>query len=129
LGFQIGQIKHHVQLDENGWVASEGVLIRLDREEFVYTAGSCDWLLWQFSRGSWDAEVTDLSPDQTPSSRISPPVVRRGCWSVSCGTTPTWPPCWVPRHATAGDSRDRGVAAVQAGPLPNRRHGVVTTNS
>lgn len=50
--FQIGQLKHHVQLDENGWVASEGVLIRLDREEFVYTAGSCDWLLWQFGRFS-----------------------------------------------------------------------------
>lgn len=62
--FHIGQIKHHVQLDENGWVASEGVLIRLGDEEFVYTAGSCDWLLWQFGRGTWDAEVADLSADQ-----------------------------------------------------------------
>lgn len=62
--FQIGQIKHHVQLDEDGWVASEGVLCRLGDEEFVYTAGSCDWLVWQFGRGSWDAEITDLSPDQ-----------------------------------------------------------------
>jgi vanillate/3-O-methylgallate O-demethylase len=62
--FETGQIKHHVQLDENGWVASEGVLCRLGEEEFVYTAGSCDWLLWQFSCGSWDAEVSDISPDQ-----------------------------------------------------------------
>jgi len=61
--FEIGQIKHHVQLDENGWVASEGVLCRRGDEDFVYTAGSCDWLVWQFSRGSWDAEVSDISPD------------------------------------------------------------------
>jgi vanillate/3-O-methylgallate O-demethylase len=61
--FEVGQIKHHVQLDENGWVASEGVLCRLGHEEFMYTAGSCDWLMWQFSRGSWDAEVSDISPD------------------------------------------------------------------
>jgi vanillate/3-O-methylgallate O-demethylase len=62
--FDIGQIKHHVQLDENGWVASEGVLCRLGAEEFVYTAGSCDWLLWQFSEGDWDAEAVDVSPDR-----------------------------------------------------------------
>ena len=62
--FEIGQIKHHVQLDDNGWVASEGVLCRLGEEEFVYTAGSGDWLGWQFRRGNWDAEITDVSPDQ-----------------------------------------------------------------
>jgi vanillate/3-O-methylgallate O-demethylase len=62
--FEIGQIKHHVQLDEHGWIASEGVLCRLDHGEFLYTAGSCDWLLWQFTRGTWDADITDLSPDQ-----------------------------------------------------------------
>ncbi|OHV41408.1 MULTISPECIES: glycine cleavage system protein T [Pseudofrankia] len=62
--FETGQVKHHVQLDENGWVASEGVLCRLGPEEFVYTAGSCDWAQWQFSRGSWDAELSDISPDR-----------------------------------------------------------------
>ncbi|MER6957850.1 aminomethyl transferase family protein [Streptomyces sp. NPDC000618] len=61
--FETGQIKHHVQLDENGWVASEGVLCRVGIEEFVYTAGSCDWLLWQLSEGGWDAEAIDISPD------------------------------------------------------------------
>ncbi|WP_406462878.1 aminomethyl transferase family protein [Streptomyces sp. NBC_01622] len=61
--FETGQIKHHVQLDENGWVASEGVLCRLGPEEFVYTAGSCDWLLWQLGQGGWDAAATDISPD------------------------------------------------------------------
>jgi vanillate/3-O-methylgallate O-demethylase len=61
--FETGQVKHHVQLDENGWVASEGVLVRLGEEEFGYTAGSCDWLAWQFSQGGWDAELTDVSPE------------------------------------------------------------------
>jgi vanillate/3-O-methylgallate O-demethylase len=56
-------VKHHVQLDGNGWVASEGILIRLGEEEFVYTAGSCDWLTWRFSQDSWDAELSDISPE------------------------------------------------------------------
>ncbi|NNN31435.1 aminomethyl transferase family protein [Streptomyces sp. S3(2020)] len=62
--FELGQIKHHVQLDGNGWVASEGILCRLDDEEFLYTAGSGDWLIWQLSQGSWDAEAEDVSPDR-----------------------------------------------------------------
>lgn len=61
--FELGQIKHHVQLDENGWVASEGVLLRLADDEFLYTAGSGDWLLWQLSKGEWDAAGEDISAD------------------------------------------------------------------
>jgi glycine cleavage system aminomethyltransferase T len=61
--FQTGRVTHHVQLDEHGWVASEGILYRLGEEEFVYTAGSCDWLVWQFGQGGWDAEITDISPE------------------------------------------------------------------
>ncbi|MFI6350377.1 glycine cleavage T C-terminal barrel domain-containing protein [Streptomyces sp. NPDC050560] len=62
--FGIGHVRHHVQLDDDGYVASEGVLIRGGEREFVYTAGSCDWLLWRFSLGDWDAEVTDISPER-----------------------------------------------------------------
>lgn len=62
--FEIGQLKHHVQLDEHGWVASEGVLGRLGAEEFLYTAGSGDWLCWQLGCGGWDAEAVDVSPDR-----------------------------------------------------------------
>lgn len=62
--FHIGQIRHHVQLDEHGWIASEGVLCRLDHDDFLYTAGSCDWLRWQFGRGDWDADVADISADE-----------------------------------------------------------------
>ncbi|MGW4729421.1 aminomethyl transferase family protein [Streptomyces shenzhenensis] len=62
--FEHGQIKHHVQLDENGWVASEGILCRLAEEEFLYTAGSGDWLMWQLRQGGWDAEAEDVSPER-----------------------------------------------------------------
>ncbi|MGI5452368.1 aminomethyl transferase family protein [Streptomyces sp. CA-249302] len=62
--FELGGIKHHVQLDASGWVASEGIVCRLDEEEFLYTAGSGDWLIWQLSQGSWDAEVEDVSPER-----------------------------------------------------------------
>lgn len=62
--FEHGQIKHHVQLDQNGWVASEGVLCRLGEEEFLYTAGSGDWLQWQLGQGNWDAEAHDVSPER-----------------------------------------------------------------
>ncbi|MFJ7241755.1 aminomethyl transferase family protein [Streptomyces olivaceus] len=62
--FDIGQVKHHVQLDEGGWVASEGIVCRLGVEEFLYTAGSGDWLLWQLESGRWDAEVTDVTADR-----------------------------------------------------------------
>ena len=33
------------------------------QEEFAYTAGSCDWLTWRFGQGTWDAELTDISPE------------------------------------------------------------------
>ncbi len=61
--FGTGQVRHHVQLDEHGWVASKGVLSRVGEEEFGYTAGSCDWLAWQLRQGGWDAEIADISPD------------------------------------------------------------------
>ena len=59
----LGQVRHHVQLDGNGWVASEGVLVRLGEQEFGYTAGSCDWLAWRFSQERWDADLADVSPE------------------------------------------------------------------
>jgi len=62
--FEIGQIKHHVQLDEHGWVASEGILLRRGEQEFQYTAGSAEWLLWQLRSGEWDATALDISPDR-----------------------------------------------------------------
>jgi vanillate/3-O-methylgallate O-demethylase len=62
--FEIGQIKHHVQLDENGYIAMEGILLRLGDDEFMFTAGSGDWLIYQFSQGTWDAGVVEVTPDR-----------------------------------------------------------------
>ena len=61
--FETGQVRHHVQLDENAWVASEGILVRVGEEEFIYTAGSTDWLAWQLRQGGGDVELTDISPE------------------------------------------------------------------
>ncbi|MFV0373751.1 hypothetical protein, partial [Microbacterium sp.] len=60
--FELGQIKHHVQLDEHGRVASEGILVRLGDDEFLFT-GPGDWMLWQLSQGEWDIEARDVSPE------------------------------------------------------------------
>lgn len=61
--FRVGQVKHHVHLDDQARVTSEGVLCRVGEQEYLYTAGSADWLLWQLSQGQWDAEAIDVSPD------------------------------------------------------------------
>jgi glycine cleavage system aminomethyltransferase T len=62
-GFSVGQLKHHVQLDEVGRIASEGIVSRLAEDTFRYTAGTANWLAWQASVGTWDVEITDISPD------------------------------------------------------------------
>lgn len=62
--FELGQCKHHVQLDEHGWVASEGVICRLGEDELLYTAGSSEWLRWQIREGGWNAQANDITPDQ-----------------------------------------------------------------
>jgi len=61
--FDLGQIKHSIQLDANGFIASEGILLRVAEDEFVYTAGSADWLRWQAASSSGAVEVEDVSPD------------------------------------------------------------------
>jgi len=59
--FPLNRTKHHVQLDEYGRVASEGVICRVGEDAFLYTAGSSEWLAWQLSQGSWDAEASDIT--------------------------------------------------------------------
>lgn len=61
--FDIGQVKHHVQLDERGYVASEGVVYRTGEESYCYTGGNGDWTLYQFQQQHWDADIADLSAD------------------------------------------------------------------
>jgi glycine cleavage system aminomethyltransferase T len=61
--FAVGQLKHHVQLDQEGRVASEGIVSRLADDAFRFTAGSANWLAWQAGNGNWAVEVTDITPD------------------------------------------------------------------
>lgn len=58
----VGQAKHHVQVDDNGWIASEGIVYRTAEQHFVYTGGGTDWTAWQLGNGQWDAQAEDLSP-------------------------------------------------------------------
>lgn len=59
----IDQAKQHIQVDENGHIASEGILYRTAADEFVYTGGGTDWTAWQFAQGSWDAHLEDLGAE------------------------------------------------------------------
>jgi glycine cleavage system aminomethyltransferase T len=54
-------VKDHVQLNEAGQVASEGVVYRVGEEEFIYTGGGGDWALWQAPQGSWDMEIGSIT--------------------------------------------------------------------
>jgi glycine cleavage system aminomethyltransferase T len=62
--FDVGQIKHHIQLDSDGYVAMEGILLRLGEDAFQFTAGSGDWLLWQAGQGDWNLQTEDITPDR-----------------------------------------------------------------
>jgi glycine cleavage system aminomethyltransferase T len=112
--FEVGQIKHHVQLDEQGRIASEGVLYRLGPDEFRYTAGSGDWLRWQFGLGNWDAVVSDISPDhfifgiQGPTSlfvleKLAGQRLRDIGFSRARPTTLAGFPVWILRTGISGE--------------------------
>jgi glycine cleavage system aminomethyltransferase T len=55
--FAPGRVKHHVQVDENGFVAGQGVLYRVSEEEFWFTGGSAFWSYFALQQGSWDVEA------------------------------------------------------------------------
>lgn len=61
--FDTSQIKHHVQLDEQGYIASEGLLYRSGEEEYVYSGGGIDWTRWQLQQAGDDVVAEDVSPD------------------------------------------------------------------
>ncbi len=61
--FKIGRIKHHVQLNQDGKVCSEGVVIRESEDSFMYTGGGGNWTGYMFNRGKWDAVIEWVSAD------------------------------------------------------------------
>lgn len=59
----VGRIRHFVMTNENGKVATEGVLGRMAEDEFYYTAGGGEWIVYQASQGNWDVEARLATPD------------------------------------------------------------------
>lgn len=61
--FSIGSIKHHVQVNEQGMIAAQGVLYRLAEDEFMMTGGTSARAYYMLHRGNWNAEATVETPD------------------------------------------------------------------
>ena len=61
--FPVGHVKHHVQLNEDGKIAAQGVLYRLANDAFMFTGGSAYWSQFMLKQGKWDAEGRVETPD------------------------------------------------------------------
>jgi glycine cleavage system aminomethyltransferase T len=61
--FSIGSVKHHVQVNEQGKIAAQGVLCRLAQDDFMMTGGSSSRAFYMLLRDKWDAQVTVETPD------------------------------------------------------------------
>jgi glycine cleavage system aminomethyltransferase T len=58
-----GRVIHHMECDENGKMASEGILYRTDEDEYVFMSGEGFWTKHVFDRGDWDADGRLITPD------------------------------------------------------------------
>ncbi|HET6522871.1 glycine cleavage T C-terminal barrel domain-containing protein [Sphingopyxis sp.] len=62
--FRDMQIKHAIQLNEDGKVAGEGILYKTAEDEFRYMGGAVYWLQHWFDREPRDARCEIYSPDE-----------------------------------------------------------------
>jgi glycine cleavage system aminomethyltransferase T len=63
--FDVGQAKHIILCNCSGKVMGEGVLMKLAEEEYFFTSGpGVAWADYQFRKGSYDAEATQIGPRQ-----------------------------------------------------------------
>lgn len=63
--FAIGQAKHVVMCNDQGKVAGEGIVMRLDEQAFKFTGGPViAWAEYHFGRGDYDASLTHVGPQQ-----------------------------------------------------------------
>lgn len=64
--FVIGQAKHAVFCNAAGKVMGEGVLMKLDEDEYLFTSGpGVPWAVFQFAKGNYDAVLSDVKELQT----------------------------------------------------------------
>jgi glycine cleavage system aminomethyltransferase T len=61
--FAVGRLRHFVCTNEDGKVATEGVLGRLSEDSYFYTGGGGEWLVYHFSQSAWDAAIELVTPD------------------------------------------------------------------
>lgn len=59
--FPVGRLRHFVCTNDDGKVAIEGVLARLSDNEFLYTGGGGEWLV--FHSSGWDVSAELVTPD------------------------------------------------------------------
>jgi vanillate/3-O-methylgallate O-demethylase len=62
--FNVGQIKHAIQTNEDGKVVGEGILYKISEEEYRYSGGGAYWLDYWLREGGWEAEGGIDSPDE-----------------------------------------------------------------
>lgn len=60
----IGRIRHLVMTNQNGKVATEGVLGRMAENSYYYTAGGGEWILYQATQGDWQVDVRLVTADR-----------------------------------------------------------------
>ncbi|GGC01225.1 hypothetical protein GCM10011494_19760 [Novosphingobium endophyticum] len=61
--FPVGRLRHFVMTDASGKVATEGVLGRIAEDEYYYTAGGGEWIVYQAAQGDWDVSAQLVTPD------------------------------------------------------------------
>lgn len=61
--FAVGRIRHYVLTDHNGKVATEGVLGRMAENEYYYTAGGGEWIVYQAGQVDMDVKARLVTPD------------------------------------------------------------------
>jgi vanillate/3-O-methylgallate O-demethylase len=61
--FEVGQAKHSIQCAVDGKIMVEGVLLRLQEDELLFTSGPAFWTEYQFKQREYDATLTQHGTD------------------------------------------------------------------
>jgi vanillate/3-O-methylgallate O-demethylase len=63
--FDVGQAKHIILCNSSGKIMGEGVLMKLADEDYLFTSGpGVAWADFQFRKGHYDAEASQIGPRQ-----------------------------------------------------------------
>lgn len=62
--FNLGQIKHAIQTNEDGKVVGEGILYKISDDEYRYSGGAAYWLAYWLKEGNWNARGGIDSADE-----------------------------------------------------------------